>query len=263
LPDGKILVLAALEQILTDIQGPGRVDVLGDMIVIMDSNLQVVWAWDAFDHMDVTRKAILGEMCVSNSSGNCPPIFLASNANDWLHGNSVQQTPDGNLLYSARSQDWVIKIDYENGNGAGYVIWRLGPEGDFKMNSTDPNPWFSHQHDPQLLPDNTTMTLFDNANVRNLADPTVNSRGQVLQLDEKNLVANLIMNADLGQYSFALGAAQKLANGNYHFDNGYLSDGGSLSLEVDAAGHIVYAIHPNIAEYRSFRMQDLYTPPEP
>ena len=263
LPDGKILVLAAVEQILTDVQGPGPVDVLGDMILIMDSNLQVVWTWDAFDHMDVTRKAILGEMCVSNSTGNCPPIFLAANANDWLHGNSVQQTPDGNLLYSARSQDWVIKIDYENGNGAGYVMWRLGPDGDFTIKSTDPNPWFSHQHDPQLLPDNTTMTLFDNANVRNLADPTVHSRGQVLQLDEKNLAANLILNADLGQYSFALGAAQKLANGNYHFDNGYLSDGGSLSLEVDESGHIVYAIHANISEYRSFRMQDLYTPPEP
>ena len=42
LPDGKILVLAAVEQILTDVQGPGPVDVLGDMIIVMDSNLQVV-----------------------------------------------------------------------------------------------------------------------------------------------------------------------------------------------------------------------------
>ena len=36
LPDGRILALAATERILTDIQGPGPVDVLGDMILVFD-----------------------------------------------------------------------------------------------------------------------------------------------------------------------------------------------------------------------------------
>ncbi len=39
LPDGTILALAATERILTDVQGPGPVDVLGDMILVLDSNL--------------------------------------------------------------------------------------------------------------------------------------------------------------------------------------------------------------------------------
>ena len=99
------------------------------------------------------------------------------------------------------------------------------------------HPWFSHQHDPQFLADNTTLTLFDNGNVRNLLDPTANSRGQVIQLDEQNRIANLIVNIDMGQFSFALGAAQKLPNGNYHFDIGYLLDGTSIAVEVDPSGN--------------------------
>jgi hypothetical protein len=260
LPGGKILVLASVEQILINVQGPGPVDVLGDMIVVMDSNLQVVWVWDSFDHLDVTRLATLQDTCVSNSAGNCPPLYLASNATDWLHGNSVQQTPDGNLLYSARSQDWVFKIDYDNGNGSGDVFWRLGKDGDFTINSSDPSPWFSHQHDAEFEADNETITLFDDSNRRNVADPSANSRGQVIQLDEQNRVANLIVNADLGLYTFALGAAQKLPNGNYHFDVGYLSDGTSTSMEVDPSGNTVYSLHAGAPEYRSFRMADLYTP---
>jgi hypothetical protein len=257
LPDGKILVLGAVEQILTDVQGPGPIDVLGDMIIVLDSNLQVVWAWDAFDHLDVTRLATLNDKC---APGSCPSLFLDVTANDWLHGNSVQQTPDGNLLYSARSQDWVIKIDYQTGSGSGEILWRLGKGGDFQINSTDPSPWFSHQHDPQFLTDNTTLTLFDNGNLRNFVDPTATSRGQVIQLDEQNRIANLIVNVDMGQFSFALGAAQKLPNGNYHFDVGFLADGTSLSVEVDPSGNTVYALHAGAPEYRSFRMRDLYTP---
>jgi arylsulfate sulfotransferase len=257
LPDGRILVLAAVEQILANVQGPDPVDVLGDMIIVLDSNLQVVWAWDAFDHLDVTRRATLNDKCFP---GSCPSLFLDVTANDWLHGNSVQQTPDGNLLYSARSQDWVIKIDYQKGLGSGEVIWRLGKDGDFKIDSTDPSPWFSHQHDPQFLADNTTLLLFDNGNVRNFADPTATSRGQVLQVDEQNRIANLVVNVDMGQYSFALGAAQKLPNGNYHFDVGYLLDGTSIAVEVDSFGNTVYALHAEAPVYRSFRMRNLYVP---
>ena len=257
LPDGRILALGAVEQMLTGVQGPGPVDVLGDMILVMDSNLQVVWAWDAFDHLDVTRRATLNDQC---APGSCPSLFLDITANDWLHGNSVQQTPDGNLLYSARSQDWVIKIDYQQGAGSGNVVWRLGKDGDFQINSTDPFPWFSHQHDPQFLADNTTLTLFDNGNLRNFADPSATSRGQVLQLDEQNRVANLIVNVDMGQFSFALGAAQKLPNGNYHFDVGFLLDGTSIAVEVDPSGNTVYSLHAGAPEYRSFRMRNLYTP---
>jgi len=258
LPDGKVLVLAGVEQIVTDLQGPGPVDVVGDMIVVMDEDLQVVWAWDSFDHLDVSRKGTLDDIC---APGVCPPLRLARTANDWIHGNSVAQTPDGHLLLSSRSQDWVIKIDYSNGEGGGDIIWRLGKDGDFRIDSTDNSPWFSHQHDPEFdMGDNTTLTLLDNGNTRRDRDPSARTRGQVIRLDERNRVATLVVNADLGQYSFALGSAQTLPNGNYHFNSGYQPDTSSLAVEVDRSGKRVFALQTRGPTYRSFRMRDLYTP---
>jgi arylsulfate sulfotransferase len=262
LPGGKILALATVEQILTDVQGPGPVDVLGDMIIVMDSDMQVLWTWDAFDHLDTSRQAVLGETCTITTAG-CPPFYLGAQANDWLHGNSVQLTPDGNLLYSTRHQDWLIKIDYNNGNGSGDVIWRLGLGGDFVIESSDPYPWFSHQHDGQYVPGEaqSTITVFDDGNTRRTLNPDANSRGQVLQLDEQAFTATPLLNADLGVYSSALGSAQKLANGNYFFDAGILSDESALLVEVDPSGNPVYSLQSSGPEYRSFRMRDLYTPP--
>lgn len=259
LPDGKLLALALVEQILTDVQGPGPVNVLGDMILVLDRDLQVVWAWDAFDHLDPGRMAVLGETCTPGTGG-CAPFYLAPQANDWLHGNSVHRTPDGNLLYSIRHQDWVIKIDYDHGYGSGEVLWRLGKDGDFQFDSPDPYPWFSHQHDAEFeFRDNSTLTLFDNGNTRRFMDPTANSRGQVIRLDEANRIASFILNADLGGYSFALGAAQKLRNGNYQFTLGALA-GAARTVEVDPSGNAVYALGNATLEYRAFRMANMYTP---
>ena len=57
----------------------GGYGVIGDMIIIMDSNFNVLWTWDAFDHLDVTRTAILGETC--RGSGACMSHFLAPDGN--------------------------------------------------------------------------------------------------------------------------------------------------------------------------------------
>jgi hypothetical protein len=256
LPDGRIVTLASVEQILSGVVGPEPANIVGDMIIVLDADLQVVWTWDGFDHLDVHRKASLDDRC---SPGSCPPLYLGGIGYDWLHGNSVQLTPDGSFLYSARSQDWVVKIDYANGSGGGQVLWRLGKGGDFQFISLDPYPWFSHQHDPQMLADNQSMLVYDNGNVRNALDPTANSRGQLLYLDEVNRTASLLLNADLGYYSFALGSAQALTVGNYHFETGFLSDATSLAIEVDPEGNSVYALHGTAPAYRSFRMRDLYS----
>lgn len=262
LPDGRIAALASVEQMLTDVQGPGAVDVIGDMIVVFDQNLNVVWTWDTFDHLDTTRLATMGETCAP-VTGGCPPFYLATTANDWTHGNAVQQTPDGNLLYSCRHQDWLIKIAYENGEGDGHILWRLGRDGDFTYLSDDPFPWFSHQHDGNFV-SAKRIAVFDNGNVRVVQnDGNGNSRGQVIELDEENRTATLILNADLGVLSTAVGSAQRLRDGNYHFDAGYVSGPNGLvayALEVDSAGQIVGSLEGNALLYRSFRLTDLYTP---
>lgn len=267
LPDGKYLLMAGSERILTDVQGPGLVDVLGDTILVLDSNLQVVWAWDAFDHLDPHRQAILGETCAYPATVACSNFYLATMANDWLHGNSLQLTPDGNILYSARHQDWLIKIDYENGAGTGNILWKMGVDGDFQIDSSDPYPWFSHQHGSNFLADGQTLLVFDNGNTRIADNPAENSRAQVFQVAETNLTVTPVINTDLGVNSSALGTAELLPDGTYHFDAGYFPDPANpLSritqlYHLDASGAIDSTTRVYAQEYRNFRMTDLYTPP--
>ena len=260
MPDGQLMVLAGAERFFTDMQGDGDVNVLGDAILVLDRDLQIEWSWNAFDHLDVRREAILGETC-SIGTGGCPIFWGSEVINDWLHGNSVQLTPDGHILYSARHQDWLIKIDYGNGLGSGRIIWRLGKDGDFNVESTDPSPWFSHQHDANFESDAPErLIVFDNGNTRRARDESAHSRGQVWVLDEETRTARLVLNFDLGDYARALGSAEKLSNGNYQFGLGWDSRNFSQSLEFDPSGKLVAHTETETQMYRSYRLADLYSP---
>jgi hypothetical protein len=258
LPNGSTVALGITERTF-NIDGTGT-NYVGTMVLVLDQNFQVTWAWDAFDYLDVNRGPILGEI----DDVNDIPVNIVPNlpAVDWLHNNSVAWSPaDGNLILSLRTQDWVIKIDYRNGAGDGHVVWRLGQDGDFTVNSTDPNPWFSHQHDAHYI-DDSTIILFDNGNTRRATDPNADSRGQVWKLDEHNMTATLVFNADLGNYSPAVGEAQRLSNGNYSFDSGYQGQAPNLfaqTIEVRPDGSKAYVLEVDgIFEFRTYRMRTLY-----
>ena len=266
LPNGNTMTFGVVERIFpAGTQGStGPVDIIGDIIVELDANFQVVWYWNSFDHFDINRRAILNETCFPGFAA-CPPMYLASLANDWLHANSLQYTADHNLYMSLRHQDWVIKIDYQDGAGTGNIVWRLGNAGDFSLVASDPSPWFSHQHDAAAEL-NGTFTVFDDGNTRVVQNPgvTENSRGQAYLLDETNRIATQILNSDLGLYSFALGSAQLLSNGNYHFLPGYNNPGPSQfsqSIEVLPTGVVNFRLQSPAPAYRSFRMKNLYFPP--
>ena len=65
------------------------VDIIGDMIIVLDSNWNAVWYCDSFQHdsgcpvppatgpcqLDINRPAVLGETCGGNTSG-CPQGLL-------------------------------------------------------------------------------------------------------------------------------------------------------------------------------------------
>jgi hypothetical protein len=258
LANGDTAVLGYTERAI-DIQG-APTNYIGDMVFVLDPDFQVKWAWDAFDHLDVNRGPVLGEVCHPGDTG---PECVVPNlpAVGWLLVNAVSlSAADGNLVLSVRHQDWVVKIDYRNGEGDGHIIWRLGQDGDFTVNSTDPNPWFSHQHNAHYI-DDSTLILFDNGNTRRASDPTADSRGQVWTLDEQAMTATLVVNAGLGNYSSALGAAQRLSNGNYSFTSGRQGDPPNVfgqSIEVRPDGTKAYVLEVNRTEFRSFRMRTLY-----
>src|SRR5262245_18354550 len=257
LPDGTTVVLAYPERTV-DINGTPT-NYVGEMVLVLDPDFQVKWAWDAFDHLDVNRGPVLGEV-VFPGSPEPTAVVPVLPAVDWLHVNSVALSPaDGDLILSIRHQDWVVKIDYRNGAGDGHVVWRLGEGGDFAVASADPNPWFSHQHNAHYLDDHT-LILFDNGNTRRASDPNAHSRGQVWTLDETTMAATLVLNDDLGDYSFALGSAQRLSNGNYSFMTGSLGQppGIAQSIEVLSDGTPSYVLEFAAREYRSYRMRTLY-----
>jgi hypothetical protein len=258
-PNGDTAVLGNVERVAD--QGAGPVDVLGDMVIVLDKNLQVKWFWNEFDHLDIKRTAVLHETCASGTGG-CPTLQNAGYtvANDWTHTNSVALTPDGNLVVSSRHQDWVFKVDYRNGAGTGAILWRLGKDGDFNVNSSDPTVWFSHQHDAEFERDGT-LTLFDNGNARvALNGGNGHSRGQAWRLDEANKVATPVANIDVGAFSLATGSAQLLSNGNYHFDLGFINGSASASEEYSPSGVLQFEqLFPSNVNYRSFRMKSLYS----
>ncbi len=286
LPNGNFLLLGANDLVSTDHQGGTKdhpVDILGDMILVLDPNLQLLWAWDSFAHEDLDRMATLDDTC-QQGAGGCPRFNSNfSQANDWLHTNSAQLTSDGNIIVSQRNQDYVLKVNYQNGQGDGSILWKMGPYGDFtilnppKDSCGDPNvfPWFTHQHDAtfqaQARLGMGVMTIFDDGNLRYVqCGGNQNSRGMVMLVSEPNRTVYLMTEADLGAYSVALGSADMLvaSDGIYaSFGNGllkYNNNEASQSTEVDLSGKIVYQLQSNDSySYRTYRMKNLYTPTTP
>ncbi len=285
LPNGSLLLLGQRDIVSTSAQGgttANPVDIVGDMVLVLDHNLQLQWAWDSFAHEDINRVATLHDTCNSSLCAfQDNPSFTI--ANDWTHTNAAQGTADGNIILSQRSQDMVLKINYANGTGDGSVIWRMGAGLDFTILNPPsqtcgtPNvfPWFTHQHDPSFQfeddasgGDFMLMTVFDDGNTRNAECPgTQNSRGIVLSVDEAARQVYIETSADLGGYSAFLGAAQLMTpeDGNIYanFDNPSVGTGYAQSTETDLSGDIIYQLQVNSDAYRAYRLQNLYTPTLP
>jgi len=313
LPNGYSAVIADIERIFpAGTQGDTSglpVDIVGDMIIVLNANWQAVWYFDTFQHdgggtqLDINRPAVLGETCVA-LQGGCPPIFLLSKGNiaaaahDWLHANSLYYWPapqngtsKGDIVWSSRHQDWVMRINYQDGAGDGHIEWRMGPGGDFTFNNiyNDDWPWFSHQHEVGFENAGAgSMTLFDNGNTRVSPATGVhastgpipglgsvgckpidcNSRGMALTVDEAAMTVTPVLSADLGYFSEAIGSAQLLEDGDYFFLAGIAFKGDnpySHSLEVHpppAHGAITPALDLEGTEsYRAWQMKSMYAPP--
>jgi hypothetical protein len=269
LPNGHTLTIAALERMFpAGTQGSKEpVDIVGDLVIDLDEDFQVTAVWNAFDHVDINRAGKESSTCpVGPGGGGCPPIFLVPLAREWLHSNSLHYVAaSGDFIVSMPEQSWVVKVDWKNGKGTGKLLWRLGEGGDFVAKSSDPHPWFSHQHDAGFdAGGDGTLSVFDNSGERNSKDPKANTRGQSWKLDEQARTATLVHNADLGVYSFAVGSAQRLKNGGYTFQAGFINPASpyTRAIETSPEGKVVYAQQVDgVIVYRSFRVAGMYSAP--
>ncbi len=72
LPNGDIAFLGSVEKVAN--QGNGTVDVIGDQVVVVDPrDFSVKFSWNEFNHLDIKRRAVLGEICLQGSGG-CPHL---------------------------------------------------------------------------------------------------------------------------------------------------------------------------------------------
>jgi hypothetical protein len=74
------------------------------------------------------------------------------------------------------------------------------------------------------------------------------------------MMATPKLNVDLGNFSSALGSAERLPNGNFAFTSGFLGTTSpfGLSMEVNRDGSTEYVMQGGGPEYRSYRMEGLY-----
>jgi hypothetical protein len=257
LPNGHLLIIVSDSRVFTDLPGyPGKTTVLGDAIVDLDSNYNPAWVWDAFDHLDVNRHPM-----------NFP---------DWLHANAlVYIANDGNLLLSLRHQSWVVKIDYENGNGTGDVLWKLGYQGDFDLSSGDDSQWFAAQHDVNLASKNGTgnfqLAMFDNGDDRIIDGNPISCEGvlpplpncysvsAIFDVNESTMAASRQWGYQT-PYSYWGGVTQVLPNADIFIDEATpadLNNQGMRALEVTQTANPQVAWQLQINNQNSYRTMHL------
>ena len=260
LPNGHWVLLTTETRSYTGLNGlPGTTTVLGDALIDVDQNFNPDWAWNTFDHLDINRHPM-----------NFP---------DWTHSNDMlYSSDDHNLLLSIRHQNWIVKIEFLDGQGSGKVIWRLGEGGDFKLvGGVDPTDWFYAQHGMSYFTPNTTgvfrLGQMDNGNDRIFptgqvfckpttpTTPKCYSTMPVLELNENHMTATLVTHymPPPTYFSFFGGNAEKLENGNIHIDFcAPLS--GAIVQEFDPQGskRVWQAVTPDADQFHAYRIPSLY-----
>ena len=263
LPNGHVILIAAESRVESGLTGfPDPTPVIGDVLIDLDENHKPVWLWSSFDHLDLNRHLL-----------SLP---------DWTHANSIVYSPDDKaLIMSMRHQSWVVKIDYQDGQGSGNILWKLGYQGDFILeNAVDPQDWFSLQHDANIVSSNSSgifqLLLFDDGGRRVLDSSGTTcgvapceSRVPFFQLDESAKTATIEWVDKLAPaFSFFGGSARLLQNGNIEFDDcGLTVPGTGVPANSSTIMEVTKTTPPQTVwqmqvtgqyAYRSYRIPSLY-----
>ena len=205
--------------------------------VITDSVVQeidvktglVMWEWHALGHIPV------GE---SNN-----PVPRSGYPWDYLHVNSVDPGPSGDVLLSARNT-WAL---YDVNVHSGGFVWRLGDRrSSFKLGSGARFYW---QHDAEFQPGGL-ISVFDNG-----SDPPKEkqSRGLVLRLDMAKHTVRLVrqfVNPTKNLLAESQGNTVSLPGANWLLGYGRLPN----FTEFDAAGHVLLdaTLGSNVQDFKTF-----------
>ncbi|HLY48069.1 MAG TPA: arylsulfotransferase family protein [Solirubrobacteraceae bacterium] len=220
---------------LSRLGGPSNGRVRESIIQEVDvATGHVLLEWRSLDHVPVSES-----------------YYPLGGIYDYLHVNSIDVTPDGHLLLSARHTCALYKVHRRSGK----IMWRLGGRNsDFGMG---PGTRFAWQHDARSYPGGR-ITLFDDGAGPRKTEPQ--SRGVTLDLDHvrRRVSLGAVFRHPRPLLAYAMGNMQLLSDGNVVVGWGNVPTlsqfGSDGSLVMDLAlpwGH---------ATYRAFRFPWSATP---
>ncbi len=240
LPNGHYMFLIYYGQTVDMSQvvpgGNPNATVVGSIIQEIDTDGNVVFQWNSFDHIPITD---------TNQDMTAATV-------DYMHSNAIEQDNDGNILLSNRHLDEVTKINHQTGD----IIWRLGgKENQFAISAAsgiNDVPEFYMQHDIRRLP-NGDITLFDNHNNHS----PMNSRALEYSLDEVNKTATLVweFRNTPDVFNGFMGNVQHLSNGNIMIGWGGVSSPNITEIKPDGTKVLELGFDTPYVNYRSFRFQ--------
>ena len=154
--------------------------IYADYLVEMTTRGEIVWEWRSWEHLDFDTEV----------------ITLQDRREEWTHGNTVAELPDGNLVVSFRNISTVVIVDRRTGA----IAWKLG------------SPPLAQQHDPRPLA-NGNLLIFDNGPHRR-DHPAPYSR--VIEVDPRTseIVWEYRDQSLFDFFSPYISGAQRLLNGN-------------------------------------------------
>lgn len=218
---------------LTTVGGVAAARVTGTVVQHVGADGSLLFEWNPFDHLAITDLD--------------PAERTGANVN-WTHGNSIDLTPDGNLLISFRSLAEITKIDA----ATGAVIWRLGGRrNEFAFIGT-PMPAFVHQHSVR------SCAAGELAMLDNIGNPA-ESRAERYVIDETSRTARLVQSyaSVPGVVTQIGGSVQPLPDGRTLVSFG--TEG--RVEEYDAQGRMTWHIEGDAGYvFRAQRIRSLYHP---
>ena len=184
---------------------------------VVDASLQeilpdgsVAWQWHSEDHIGLTET-----VAQKNKEMGIDPFSTL----DLVHPNSIEVTPEGDLILSTRHTDAVYKIRKNPGQpDDGKIIWKLGGVPPTEKGARhlqiidDPYGGPARQHWARLLP-NGHLTMFDNrTNKRNQPARVVE-----YELNEEEGTAKMVWQyeAEDRANSGFFGSYQRLPDGSH------------------------------------------------
>ena len=169
--------------------------VMGDTIIEFNREGEIVWSWDAWEHLDPYRigyDTLEPYWHVRGFPGHA----------DWTHGNGLTYDPsDDSVIINLKHQDALFKID----RATGEIVWIMGEHTGWPEHLQsklltplgDDFQWMYHGHNPRLS-ERGTIVIYDNAafQARPFREPDsvgeTYSRAVEFEVDEENMTVRQV-----------------------------------------------------------------------